>query len=165
MRATSRKPEKKATTQRSSQVAVSLAEELSVVDAFIGVARARHADSLSVTREVDEAALSASVPPLSLQPLVENAVQHGVARAEGGGTVSIRIRRDATHLDIEVRDILRGVVESNGDSTGSGIGLRTTRERLARLYGDGYRLEMQPVVGGGTVVTLRLPIERFAKGN
>ena len=81
-----------ATTQRSSQAAVSLAEELSVVDAFIGVARARHADSLSVTREVDEAALSASVPPLSLQPLVENAIQFALQSEAGARAVSLLVR-------------------------------------------------------------------------
>ena len=72
-----------ATTRRSSHAAVSLAEELEVVDAYIGVARARHADTLVLTREIEDAALDGSVPPLSLQPLVENAIQFALASRAG----------------------------------------------------------------------------------
>jgi len=144
---------------------VSLGEEMAMVHRYLDIQQMRLADRLQTLIDVPQDVAEHPVPHFLIQPLVENAVQHGVARAELGGTVSIRVRGDATHLDIEVRDILHGAIESNEKSAGSGIGLTTTRERLARLYGDRYHLEMQPAAGGGTVVTLRLPIEQFANGN
>jgi len=128
-----------ATTQRSSQAAVSLAEELNVVDAFIGVARARHADSLSFTREVDEAALPASVPPLSLQPLVENAIQFALQSEAGARAVSLLVR--VQHGRLYVR-ITNSRSQRNRPSSGLGIGLRNTRERLAHLFGRDQALTL-----------------------
>ena len=128
-----------ATTQRSSQAAVSLAEELNVVDAFIGVARARHADSLSFTREVDEAALPASVPPLSLQPLVENAIQFALQSEAGARAVSLLVR--VQHDRLYVR-ITNSRSQRDRPSSGLGIGLRNTRERLAHLFGRDQALTL-----------------------
>ena len=131
-----------ATTQRSSQAAVSLAEELSVVDAFIGVARARHADSLSVTREVDEAALTASVPPLSLQPLVENAIQFAL-QSRGGRARGLAARpRAATGGSTSASRTV--AASATGHRADSGIGLRNTRERLAHLFGADHALDADP---------------------
>ncbi|HEX7979894.1 MAG TPA: DUF305 domain-containing protein [Gemmatimonadaceae bacterium] len=128
-----------ATTQRSSQVAVSLAEELSVVDAFIGVARARHADALSVTREVDEAALTASVPPLSLQPLVENAIQFALQSEAGARSVSLLVRLQKGRLYIRVTNSRS---QRDRPSGGLGIGLKNTRERLTHLFGRDHALTL-----------------------
>jgi uncharacterized protein (DUF305 family) len=128
-----------ATTQRSSQAAVSLAEELSVVDAFIGVARARHADSLSVTREVDEAALSASVPPLSLQPLVENAIQFALQSEAGARAVSLIVRLQKGRLYVRITNSRS---QRDRPSGGLGIGLKNTRERLAHLFGGDHALTL-----------------------
>jgi signal transduction histidine kinase len=151
--------------QAGEEQFVTLREEMAMVHRYLDIQEMRLGDRLQTLIDVPQDVSEHPVPHFLIQPLVENAVQHGVARAELGGIVSIRVRRDSTHLDIEVRDILRGSVASNEDSAGSGIGLRTTRERLARLYGDSYRLDMQPAGGGGTVVTLRLPIEQFADRN
>jgi len=128
-----------ATTQRSSQAAVSLAEELSVVDAFIGVARARHADSLTVTREVDEAALTASVPPLSLQPLVENAIQFALQSEAGARAVSLLVRVQRGRLYVRITNSRS---QRDRPTGGLGIGLRNTRERLAHLFGADHALTL-----------------------
>ena len=128
-----------ATTQRSSQAAVSLAEELSVVDAFIGVARARHADSLTVTRDVDEAALTASVPPLSLQPLVENAIQFALQSEAGARAVSLLVRVQRGRLYVRITNSRS---QRDRPSGGMGIGLRNTRERLAHLFEGDYALTL-----------------------
>jgi uncharacterized protein (DUF305 family) len=128
-----------ATTQRSSQAAVSLAEELSVVDAFIGVARARHADSLTVTREVDEAALTASVPPLSLQPLVENAIQYALQSEAGARAVSLLVRVQRGRLYVRITNSRS---QRDRPTGGMGIGLRNTRERLAHLFGADHALTL-----------------------
>jgi len=128
-----------ATTQRSSQAAVSLAEELSVVDAFIGVARARHADSLTVTRDVDEAALTASVPPLSLQPLVENAIQYALQSEAGARAVSLLVRVQRGRLYVRITNSRS---QRDRPTGGLGIGLRNTRERLGHLFGADHALTL-----------------------
>lgn len=128
-----------ATTQRSSQAAVSLAEELDVVDAFIGVARARHADTLTFTRDIDEAALTASVPPLSLQPLVENAVQFALQSRTGDREVALRVRLVSDRLYVRITNSRS---QLDRPTPGFGIGLRNTRERLAHLFGTDHALTL-----------------------
>jgi hypothetical protein len=128
-----------ATTQRSSQAAVSLADELDVVDAFIGVASARHGDTLTFLRDVDEAALGASVPPLSLQPLVENAVQYALQSRAGSREVALRTRLVNGRLYVRVTNSRS---QRDRPSPGMGIGLRNTRERLAHLYGADHALTL-----------------------
>ena len=128
-----------ATTQRSSQAAVSLADELDVVDAFIGVARARHADTLTFTRDVDEAALPAAIPPLSLQPLVENAVQFALQSRAGSREVALRARLDRGRLYVRITNSRS---QLDRPTPGLGIGLRNTRERLAHLFGSDHALTL-----------------------
>jgi two-component system LytT family sensor kinase len=138
---------------------VSLRQEMSLVQRYLEIQQMRLAERLQTMVDIPHDAAERRVPHFLIQPLVENAVQHGIARAELGGTVSIRARSSATHLDIEIRDMPRGAVDAKGHSAGSGIGLAATRERLERLYGEGYRLEMHTVADGGTLVALRLPFE------
>ena len=128
-----------ATTQRSAQVAVSVADELDVVDAFIGVARARHGDTLTVTRDIDDAALPASVPPLSLQPLVENAVQFALQSRAGAREVALRVRRTDDRLYVRITNSRS---QLDRPSPGFGIGMRNTRERLAHLFGADHSLTL-----------------------
>ena len=128
-----------ATTQRSSQASVSLADELDVVDAFIGVARARHADTLTFTRDVDEAALPASIPPLSLQPLVENAVQFALQSRAGAREVALRARLDRGRLYVRITNSRS---QLDRPTPGLGIGMRNTRERLAHLFGTDHALTL-----------------------
>ena len=113
----------------------------------------RLGERLRVNWEVDGALAQARVPSLVLQPLVENAVQHGIAAASGPGTLSIAARREGEFLQLEVRDNgpgLRGAAERS-----QGIGLANTRARLLRLYGERQGFEIQ--AGEGMTVRLRLP--------
>jgi uncharacterized protein (DUF305 family) len=142
-----------ATTQRSSQAAVSLAEELDVVDAFIGVARARHADTLTFTRDVDPAALPASIPPLSLQPLVENAVQFALQSRAGAREVSLRARLDRGRLYVRITNSRS---QLDRPTPGLGIGLRNTRERLAHLFGSDHALTLT-MAADRTIAELDVP--------
>lgn len=128
-----------ATTQRSSQAAVSLAEELDVVDAFVGVARARHAETLVLTREIDAEALGASVPPLSLQPLIENAIQFALMSEQRSRAVGLRAVVEDGRLVIEVTN---SCGRRDRPTPGLGIGLRNTRERLSHLFGKDYSLTL-----------------------
>ncbi|MFL5618280.1 MAG: DUF305 domain-containing protein [Gemmatimonadaceae bacterium] len=128
-----------ATTQRSAQPAVSLAEELDVVDAFIGVARARHGDTLTFTRDLDAEALPASVPPLSLQPLVENAVQFALQSRAGAREVALRTRLTSGRLYVRVTNSRS---QLDRPTPGFGIGLRNTRERLAHLFGADHAITL-----------------------
>jgi uncharacterized protein (DUF305 family) len=128
-----------ATPQRSSQAAVSLSDELDVVDAYIGVARARHGDTLTFSRDLDPAALPASVPPLSLQPLVENAVQFALQSRAGAREVALRTRLTNGRLYVRVTNSRS---QLDRPSPGFGIGLRNTRERLAHLFGADHALTL-----------------------
>jgi uncharacterized protein (DUF305 family) len=128
-----------ATTQRSSHAAVTLHEELDVVDAYIGVVRARHADTLTVVREIDDGTRGASIPPLSLQPLVENAIQFALQSERRTREVGLRIRREDDRLRVVVTNSRS---ERDRPSRGLGIGLRNTRERLAHLFGPDHALTL-----------------------
>jgi uncharacterized protein (DUF305 family) len=128
-----------ATTHRSSQAAVSLADELDVVDAYIGVARARHAETLTFARDLDDAALTAAVPPLSLQPLVENAVQYALQSRAGEREVSLRTRLTDGRLYVRITNSRS---QLDRPSAGFGIGMRNTRERLAHLFGKDHALTL-----------------------
>jgi len=165
-----------ATTHRSSQAAVTFAEELEVVDAYIGVARARHAETLAVSREIDDDALSASVPPLSLQPLGENAIQFALMGDGAARTVSVRAAVHRGRLCIVVTNSHAG---RDRATPGFGIGLRNTRERLGHLFGNDFSLALavegeravatmdvpfvaMPAERGEDVTTVRLPTGEFA---
>jgi two-component system, LytTR family, sensor kinase len=96
------------------------------------------------------------VPNLILQPLVENAMKHGIDRAGGHGTIEVRVSRVGDDLVLTVRDTGPGN-DPSAPSRASGVGLRLTRERLAELYGDEQRVELEPMLGGGMIARIELP--------
>jgi two-component system LytT family sensor kinase len=104
-------------------------------------------------QDVSDEARQALVPSLILQPLVENAVRHGVAARAGGGRVVLRARAGQGHLQVEVEDDGGGGAESGPP----GLGLALVRERLQHMYPQGHALELSERAGGGTVVRLTLP--------
>ena len=145
---------------------VALADEMALLDGYLEIQRLRFSDRLTVERDVAADALDAAVPAMLLQPLVENAVQHGVAARPGPTRIVIRARRDGDVLRVEVRDGGPGFpgdgaaaapVGRAAPRAGGGIGLANTRERLAQLYGDAQRLECRNVEGGGALVAVALP--------
>jgi signal transduction histidine kinase len=136
---------------------VPLRDEMRLVEQYLELQQMRLGDRLGVTLDVSPEAAPLPVPHFLIQPLVENAVQHGVSRSERGGAVTIRARRDDSHLVIEVVDVPADRTGPVADSPGAGIGLPTTRERLDRLYGTDYGFSIEPGDEGGTRVRLRIP--------
>jgi two-component system, LytTR family, sensor kinase len=115
----------------------------------------RFDDRLSVRVDIDPAALEARVPNFSLQPLVENAILHGIALRPEGGRLEITAARNNGMLEIRLRDDGPGLA---GDAPRrEGIGVANTRARLAQLYGESHRFEMSNVPEGGLLVTIAVP--------
>lgn len=141
-----------------------LADELHSIDQYLALVRARFGERLSVTLQVAPEVLPVALPFLCLQPLVENAVKHGLEGAvtrsrisisalDAGSEAEVVVEDDGTGMDPErLRQILRG---EGGASTG--IGLLNVDERLRQVYGDDYGLVIETGVGAGMKITLRLP--------
>lgn len=141
---------------------ITLGEELAFVDRYLALQRIRFPDRLEVEWEVEEEARQARVPVMLVQPLVENALEHGLATVRGG-RVRVSARRDRDLLEIEVADDGPGFA---ADAAGgvppagarnAGVGLANTRERLALLHGEHGSLECGNRPGGGGVVRILLP--------
>jgi two-component system LytT family sensor kinase len=134
---------------------VPLRDELSFVQAYLEIEQTRFSDRLAVRFDVDPATLEARIPTMALQPLVENAIRHGIARDPSAGRVEVRALRSNGSLRVEVAN--------DGPDAGitrerpEGVGLANTRARLSRLYGASARLELESVVGRGTVAVLEVP--------
>lgn len=143
----------------SSTLEVALAEELDFVKGYLEIEQMRLGERLQVTWDIAPEALSARVPSLLLQPIVENAIQHGIAPSVRTGTLLVRAWRDGDFLHLQVSDNgpgLLGQTNRRGDSNvGVGVGLANTRGRLQRLYGDQHRFEL--INSEGLTVTVRLP--------
>ena len=140
---------------------VSLKDELDFLRKYLEIEKTRFGDRLQVHIEVDLDTLDAAVPNLVLQPLVENALRHGIGPKIGGGRVDIIARRDGQDLRLEVRD--NGVGLTN-DAFHKGVGLTNTRSRLEHLYGDRYRFECNTPPGGGLLVTVVIPFSAEGTG-
>ena len=136
---------------------VSLAEELSVAESYLEIERARFGDALLVEEHIDARARDLLLPSLILQPLVENAVKHGISPKVGGGRVTIEARILDGDLRLAVRDTGVGLGD-RGAIFEHGVGLRNVRDRLLRLYGADYAPEVVSEPGAGTTVTLRIPV-------
>jgi two-component system LytT family sensor kinase len=136
---------------------VTLRQEMEFLDLYIEVQKARFLDRLTVRVEISPAALEALIPSLLLQPLVENAILHGIAPKNAAGTVELRGEIREGRLYLEVRD--DGVGLSLGAESGKkpGIGLSNTRERLERIYGGRAGLVLKSERGRGTIVSVVLP--------
>jgi signal transduction histidine kinase len=134
---------------------VPLQQELDFVKLYLEIERARLGPRLSLHFEIDPEARGACVPNLILQPIVENAVRHGIAPFSRPGRIEIEARRVEGRLWLEVRDDGPGL---NGTGFKEGVGLANTRARLQQLYGAAHRFEMTNGPGRGFAVTLTLPL-------
>ena len=139
---------------------VSLADELSFLERYLAIEQVRFSDRLRVVMDVDETLQEARVPPFLLQPLVENALRHGIARRDHAGRIEIAARRDGDDLVLEVRDDGPGIELHGGRRDGSGVGLANVRERLTTMYGSSAYLTLRSPIGaaGGTAATVTLPL-------
>ncbi len=136
---------------------VSLAEELLFVDTYLAIETIRFEERLQVVRDIPVETLDAQVPYLLLQPLIENAVRHGVARICSVGRIRIAARRTARGLELCIADNGPGMTETAGPASRGGLGLRMTEERLRNLYGEAYELQIRVSDEGGADVRLLIP--------
>ena len=134
---------------------IPLAEEVELLSEYLALERARFGEALVTRFDIPEEARDVPVPSLILQPLVENALRHGIGMREGGGEIRIAARRHDGSLVLEVADDGVGYAPA---LAGSGVGLANTRERLMQLYGDRQRFEIGPGARGGTVARVEIPL-------
>ena len=125
---------------------------------YLAIEQVRFADRLRIHIDVDPRALDGLVPCFLLQPIVENAIRHGIAHCENEGLVEASATRVGDCLHVMVRD--SGPTQAGRQHNGHGIGLRNTRERLAHFYSDDYRMRAQPLRTGGFEVAITIPYER-----
>src|SRR5947209_7560732 len=147
------------TLENSGAQEVSLQKELEFLRCYLDIERVRFQDRLTTRLDIEPRALDASVPNLILQPIVENALRHGVAPRAAPGHVEISAKRGERALRIQVRDNGPGLsaITAPDDGFREGLGLTNTRARLARLYGAAHRFELEDAPGGGLLVTLEIP--------
>jgi len=138
---------------------IPLSRELEFLACYLGIQQVRFQDRLSTGIDVDDDVLDAAVPNLILQPLVENALRHGLGHKPGPVNVRISARREDGQLYLRVDDDGLGL-----PATGvpDGVGLANTRSRLQVLFGDDAQLELGAIPGGGTRAEVRLPCRRYA---
>jgi sensor histidine kinase YesM len=136
---------------------VPLEEELATLELYLDVIRARFGDRLRVSVDADAGVRRVAVPPLVLQPLVENAIRHGDPGPEHEARVLVRARRDNGSLVMEVRDNGPGLRVPPDEALSSGIGLSTTKRRLERLYGTDAALTLETAREGGLCVRVSMP--------
>jgi hypothetical protein len=134
---------------------VPLREEMAYLERYLEIQRARFTDRLTVEIHVEPEALAARIPNLLLQPIVENAILHGIAPKVGPGRIEVNGRVAEGRLHLEVRDDGPGLPANGGARYG--IGLSNTRERLAKIYGSCASLALSTAPGGGVVVQIALP--------
>lgn len=132
---------------------VPLKQELDFLRGYLEIEQTRFQDRLTVEVDVQPAALDAQVPNLILQPLVENAIRHGIATRPGAGTIQLRATTDGPVLCLRVRDDGPGL----DNSFKKGIGLTNTEARLQQLYGAAHSFELRNSPDGGVEVTITIP--------
>lgn len=146
----------RASLRSAPRQSVPLREELEFLGGYLDIEQARLGDRLTVTTTIEPEALDAAVPYLILQPLVENAVRHGIAPHRRPGHISIDARRAGADLEIVIQDDGPGLARKPLEE---GIGLGNVRARLARQYGADHRFELRDGAPRGLTVTLALPFE------
>lgn len=138
---------------------VTLLEEIDFLRNYIDIQQTLLQERLAVRWNVADEVLDCSVPSMLLQPIVENAIQHGIGPLQGGGSIEVEARRNHNFLAIEVRDDGQGLgVDASGGQGKAGIGLANTRARLRHMYGDAQQLDIASRPAGGVVVSLRMPL-------
>jgi sensor histidine kinase YesM len=136
---------------------ISLARELEFLDLYTGIQRCRFGDRVAVEIHADPETLNLLVPPLILQPLVENAIRHGIGKHKGNDAIEIFARLRDSELQIEVWNSNSVVEGSTEQLFQHGVGLRNTRARLEHLHGAAGKLVFRPLARGGAVVLISMP--------
>jgi sensor histidine kinase YesM len=136
---------------------IKLKQELEILERYLEIEQIRFQDRLTVRIEIDESLLEALVPQLFFQPLVENAIRHGIADRDTGGIIDIRAERQNGMVCLQVRDNGPGLPLANGNFM-EGVGLSNTRARLDRLYGSHSHFEVVNGQEGGVIAAAAFPL-------
>lgn len=151
---------------------ISLREELEYINIYLVLEKARFSDKLKIVQKIDPELLSCPLPVLSLQPIVENAIKHGISSKIEGGTVEIIAEQEGDNLVAMVIDDGIGIpphqlgqILTPGYGSGNGVGLSNVDERLKRFYGVDNGIRVSSVVNQGTKVKIVIPIEKGMKSN
>jgi signal transduction histidine kinase len=142
--------------QNKKEPVITLHEEITFIEKYLAIEQVRFSDRLKIRFSIEPALRDALVPELILQPLVENAIRHGIAQRIEDGEIEIATREDGGDLVLSVQD--NGPGYGRGDH--AGVGLANTRARLEELYGTAGRLDVSIAIGGGTISVLRFPLKK-----
>jgi signal transduction histidine kinase len=145
----------RATLAVSRESSTTLGAEFALLKDYLAILQIRMGERLKVDAELPDALAALPLPPMLLQPLVENAIEHGLEPKVEGGTIRLAAQADGVRLVLEVRDDGTGFKGGNSD----GIGLRNVRERLDKLYAGQATLAIEEPAAGGTRVVLTLPLK------
>src|SRR2546421_10376116 len=150
------------TLENSDQQLVSLKEETEFLRCYLEIEQVRFGDRLTVTFQLEPQTLSAEVPHLILQPIVENAIQHAIAPRAMRGHINIEAKRLNSSLRLEVRDNGPGITSDTDLVRAEGVGLSNVRARLHQIYGSDSRFELMNAKDGGLAVVMEIPFQREA---
>lgn len=142
---------------------VPLSRELTLLQKYIDIQQMRFQDRLIVDMDIAANTLSAMVPNMMLQPLVENAIRHGIGPRRGPGNVRVMSRQVFDELWIEIGDDGIGLTRFDGSVPREGVGLCNTRARLQQLYNHDHRLILEDAAGGGCVVKIHIPFRTYSE--
>jgi streptogramin lyase len=142
---------------------VTLDRELGVLELYLSIERMRFRDRLEIVLDVDPAVRDADVPSFLLQPVVENAIKHGLRGKSARGVVRIRATTEGKHLQLRIEDNGPGLASSTAVRP-AGIGVRNTRQRLETLYPGRHLFELADAPEGGCVARIEIPLTTFAGG-
>ena len=152
----------RASLETTGKHEIPLAEELALLERYVDIMRVRHEDRLTVTIRATPRARTALVPHFILQPLVENAIEHGIGRRAGAGRIVVDAADAGEELHLRIGDDGGGMspCAPGGLSPDEGVGLGNTRHRLSQLYGDAHSFTIDCAADGGTLVTIAIPLRK-----
>jgi LytS/YehU family sensor histidine kinase len=140
-----------------TQAECTLETEMALVDAYVAIEKMRFGERLSVLQDIELGTEKALIPGFLLQPLLENAIKHGLRAENSAGLIWIRGYRDSSQLVLTVTDNGVGLSDDRIAELGMGVGLGSNCERLQRMYGQRHSFSIRPLAAGGTEVRIALP--------
>jgi two-component system LytT family sensor kinase len=140
---------------------VPLSQEITFLEHYVEIQKQRFQERLTVRFDVPQNTLSVPVPTLLLQPLVENAIHHGIGRHRGSDLVEVLARRNGETLVVEIRNLASDLGDETSAS-GHGLGLKNTRARLEQMYGEQATVQLLPLLPRGVCATVTLPVENLS---
>jgi LytS/YehU family sensor histidine kinase len=149
------------TVNNSEAQEVPFEQELEFLKCYLAIEHVRFQDRLSIHMDIEPQALPIAVPNLLLQPIVENAIRHGIAPRTTAGKIEICAKRNNGVLQVQVHDNGPGLTDDQRKTAPmkKGLGLSNTRERLLQLYGKGHRFQLENAPEGGLLVTVEIPVQ------